>query len=568
MGTLYYGDNLPILREKIEKESVDLVYLDPPFNSAAAYNAFFPGKTGAAASQIKAFEDTWHWVNKDNASITELQTIIGDKRTPDAVKKLLQAYHDFLGGCDMLAYLTMMAPRLVELHRVLKPTGSLYLHCDPTASHYLKLLLDAVFGPVNFQNEIVWRRYKRPKGSQFTARKFGASTDCILFFTKSDKYEFYIDRIKADLSEEAIEQRYNLADDKGSYYSGPLLRSQSMGTRPNLVYEYKGYTPGPSGWRMTKEKLAELDANGDMFFTSNGVPRRKVRPQDEPGTLIDNLWIDIEAIGSQAKERLHYPTQKPLALMERIIEASSNAGDVVLDPFCGCGTTIDAAEELGRAWIGIDITQIAIATIKDRLVKRYKETKAIKFLHESDPAYKATGNEMVVRVFGEPATPEDAAALAKEDEYGFQWWVAYNLVGGQGPKKKGGDGGIDGKIIFFDDPQSASGEEILLQIKGGKVKADDVRALGFVIEREKAAMGVLISIEPPTEKMYADASKAGDYTHKLTGQKFPRLQLRTVKELMEGKGIARPSESAAKDGTFKAAPKAKAKDDQQHKMKL
>ena len=305
MNQLYYGDNLQVLREHIADESVDLIYLDPPFNSKRDYNLLFKSPKGVTSeAQIEAFEDTWHWNEQAEREFDELL-----HQPNTSVADMMRALRGFLGENDMMAYLTMMANRLLELHRVLKPTGSLYLHCDPTASHYLKIVLDGVFGKENFISEIVWRRYKRPKGSQFQARKFGVSTDNIFFYGKTDSYAFYLDRIKAGMTDEEVDKRYTHTDDNGLYYSGPLLRSAAMGARPNLVYEYKGFTPGPEGWRMTKEKLTELDEKGDMFWTSSGIPRRKVRAGEVPGVTIDNLWIDIEAIGAQADERLGYPTQ-------------------------------------------------------------------------------------------------------------------------------------------------------------------------------------------------------------------------------------------------------------------
>ena len=262
------------------------------------------------------------------------------------------------------------------------------------------------------------------------------------------------------------------------------------------------------------------------------------------------IWTDISPINSQAKERLGYPTQKPLALLERIINASSNPGDLVLDPFCGCGTTIDAAEKLGRKWIGIDITQLATSLIKNRLRDTY-------------------GDKIEIVTIGEPTTPNEASVLAEQDKYQFQWW-ALGLVGARPvEQKKGADHGIDGKILFRDDPQATKPEQIIIQVKGGKTGVKDVRDLRGVLDREKAAMGVLISLQPPTR---ADGSRGGERrvstTHKMNEQQYPRLQLRTVKELMEGKGIERPSNVAAVDETFKKAPKAKAKGQEQTGLEL
>ena len=546
-NTLYYGDNLDILREHIPAASVDLVYLDPPFNSNRSYNVLFKQESGKESeAQIQAFDDTWNWAGAA-ATYHELVTVTDGK-----VGEMIGALHSVLGENPMMAYLVMMAARLVELHRVLKPTGSLYLHCDPTASHYLKVILDTVFGAQNFRNEIIWHRYKRPKGSQFDARRFGASTDSILYYTKTDNYNFFADRIKTPLSDEELKNRYPLIDEKGPYSSGPLLRSASMGVRPNLVYEYNGFTPGPEGWRLTKDKLKAIDSQGDMFWTSNGVPRRKVRPQAEPGQQIDNLWVDIEAIGSQAAERLGYPTQKPVALLERIIAASSNPGDVVLDPFCGCGTSIAAAEKLGRAWIGIDITHLAIA------LQKYRLKAAFGLEDRKDYA-----------VVGEPTDQAGARQLATEDRYQFQWWAlsliqAQPLGGDAGSKqgKKGADKGIDGQIVFIDD-NSGKPKKVMIQVKSGGVNAATVRDLRGVVEREQAAIGVLITLEPATKPMQTEAAAAGFYTSPGWGKQYPRLQILTVEELLHGVKRLEMPPQAQTAVTFQQAPKEKSKSEAQ-----
>jgi site-specific DNA-methyltransferase (adenine-specific) len=515
MNRLLFGDNLKWLRDKnlFPDASVDLVYLDPPFNSNANYNVLFKETSGESSqAQFHAFTDTWEWTADVDATYSQFV----DTCPNASVVELVEALKKFLKTSPMMAYLAMMAPRLVELHRVLKLTGSLYLHCDPTASHYLRMLLDGIFRSENFRNEIIWRRYKRPKGSQFSARKFGTSTDYILFYTKSDAYKFYLDRIKTELSEEDITRRYNLSDEKGPYYSGPLLRSASMGSRPNLVYKYKGFMPGPEGWRMTKEKLAELDANGDMFFTSNGIPRRKVRAQDEPGTLIDNLWSDIEALGAQARERLGYPTQKPQALLERIIEVSSNKGDVVLDPFCGCGTTVHAAQKLGRPWIGIDVTYLAINLIKRRL-------------------RDAFGDEAQFEEMGQPTDFESAKRLAEMDKWQFQQWALSIIHArprheGEG---KGADRGVDGLLQFYESKDDR--KQILVQVKGGGVKRDDIATLMGDVNNQKFAAGVLLTLEPPTKPMIKEAVEAGRYKAKLYQKEFPKIQILTIEDLLTGK---------------------------------
>jgi hypothetical protein len=280
--------------------------------------------------------------------------------------------------------------------------------------------------------------------------------------------------------------------------------------------------------------------------------QRKRYLDELEGETVDTLWDDISPINSQAKERLGYPTQKPVALLERIVRASSSPGDLVLDPFCGCGTTIDAAEKLGRKWIGIDITQLKMTLIKKRL-------------HDT---YSASGHKIEIKTIGEPVTPADAAKLAEEDKYQFQWWALGLVDARPEEQKKGADHGIDGKILFRDDPRASKPEQIIIQVKGGKTGVKDVRDLRGVLDREKAAIGILISLQPPTSPMEAEAASTGFYTHKTNLQQYPRLQLRTVKELMDGKGIERPSTVAALDETFKKAPKSKKKQGHQKEFGL
>jgi site-specific DNA-methyltransferase (adenine-specific) len=594
MGTLYYGDNLDILRRYLKDESVDLVYLDPPFNSAQNYNAFFQEKDGsAAASQIHAFEDTWHWdieTKKAYDAVTE---------QPGRVSDVMQAFYQFLGGNDMMAYLTMMSSRLVELRRVLKPAGSLYLHCDPTASHYLKLLCDAILGKDNYRNEIIWQR----TSSHNDSKKWMDVHDVLLYYAKSDNCLWNPTFTEHD--PDYVKAFYRYEDKRGVYRLDHIIRSKTMGPRPNLSYEYKGYKPD-WGWRTVREKLEALDKDNRIQWSDSGRPYLKRYLAEQKGTPIKTVITDIPPVGAMAQERMHYPTQKPVALLERIIQASSNPGDVVLDPFCGCGTTIDAAEKLGRDWIGIDVTQLAISLIKNRLQDTYGSR--MKFIvggtsstsptsdsdgraalprgqsgvdgraalprRQADPQVSPTESiEMgsrtsTVRIIGEPTTPNEAATLAGDDKYQFQWW-ALGLVGARPvEQKKGADHGIDGKILFRDDPKAAKPEQIIIQVKGGKTGVKDVRDLRGVLDREQAAIGILISLQPPTGPMETEAASAGFYEHKTNRQKYPRLQLRTVKELMEGRGIERPSTVAATDETFKKAPESKKKHGEQKALEL
>ncbi len=587
MGTLYYGDNLEILRRYLKDETVDLVYLDPPFNSAQNYNAFFQEKDGsAAASQIHAFEDTWHW---DIETKREFEKVVDN--ASERVRKVMLAFYEFLGGNDMMAYLTMMSSRLVELRRVLKPTGSLYLHCDPTASHYLKLLCDAILGKENFRNEIIWQR----TSSHNDSKKWMDVHDVLLYYAKSDDCLWNPTFTEHD--PDYVKAFYRYEDKRGVYRLDHIIRSKTMGPRPNLSYEYKGYKPD-WGWRTVREKLEALDKDNRIQWSDSGRPYLKRYLAEQKGTPIKTVITDIPPVGAMAQERMHYPTQKPVALLERIIQASSNPGDVVLDPFCGCGTTIDAAEKLGRDWIGIDVTQLAISLIENRLQDTYG--RRMKFVSGTAPECarpraqrhetadsrqeiastgdkadlaaagdgRTPGDTSLVRIIGEPTTPNEAATLAEDDKYQFQWW-ALGLVGARPvEQKKGADHGIDGKILFRDDPKAAKPEQIIIQVKGGKTGVKDVRDLRGVLDREKAAIGILISLQPATGPMETEAASAGFYEHKTNRQKYPRLQLRTVKELMEGKGIERPSTVAATDETFKKAPESKKRQHEQKALEL
>jgi DNA modification methylase len=565
MGTLYYGDNLDILRRYLKDETVDLVYLDPPFNSAQNYNAFFHEKDGTeAASQIQAFEDTWSW-NQESQKVYE-ELIL----QPGKVSEVMQAFHTFLGTNDMMAYLAMMAPRLVELRRVLKSTGSLYLHCDPTASHYLKLLLDGVFGPDNFRNEITWKRSSSHGDTKQGMRRCGRIHDIILLYTKSEDYTW--NPVFTSYDHSYVESTYRFVDEEGRRYAEDNLTAARPGgdvsyewrvkrragsgqrwtadlddehLKPCEGWEYLGVRPYKGRfWAYSKENLVRMWTAGQIIHRGTGFPRFKRFLDEQPGVPLQDIWLDINPLSGSEKERLGYPTQKPVALLERIISSSSNPGGLVLDPFSGCGTTIDAAEKLGRQWIGIDITQLATSLIKNRLRDTY-------------------GDKIEIITVGEPVTPNEAATLAEQDKYQFQWW-ALGLVGARPvEQKKGADHGIDGKILFRDDPRAAKPEQIIIQVKGGKTGVKDVRDLRGVLDREQAAIGVLISLQPPTKEMVAEAVSTGFYVHKTNAQQYPKLQLRTVKELMDGKGIERPSNVAATDETFKKAPKAKDKGHEQ-----
>lgn len=524
---LYYGDNLDVLKRHLKDESVDLVYLDPPFSSNKSYNLLFAEKDGhKAAAQIQAFDDTWEW---DEAASRQYQDTVekGGK-----VSEALRSFHLFLGGSDMLAYLSMMAPRLVELHRVLKPTGSLYLHCDPTASHYLKLLLDAVFGPDRFRSEIVW---KRTTAHSNVYRSFGDITDTLLFYSRSPEYTW--NQLYRFQASEDVERAFPNVDADGRRWRSENMRNP--GIRPNLHYPFVAsngvtYQPHPNGWTVSLEKMQELDRRGRLHFPAkvNGRLRLKLYADESRGIKLQNLWDDIPPIGSQAAERLGYPTQKPLALLERIILASSNEGDTVLDPFCGCGTTVAAAQSLKRRWVGIDITHPAIALIKHRL-----ET--------------AFGTAAAYKVIGEPTTVEDARVLADSDQYQFQWW-ALGLVGARGVEKKGADKGIDGRLFWHEGDGKT--RQVVISVKAGTIHRSHVHELRGVMEREGAEIGVLLSFEEPTKPMREEAASSDFY--RSPWGKHARIQLLTVADLLDGRGIDYPR-TAGTNVTLKAARRAK-----------
>ena len=528
-NTLYFGDNLDIMRQYIKDETVDLVYLDPPFKSDQDYNVLFANKDGTkAGAQIKAFEDTWSW---DQEAAAEYQ------RTVEAggrVSQVMQAFRLFLGENDMLAYLTMMAPRLVELRRVLKPTGSIYLHCDPTASHYIKLLMDAVFGPEQFQNEIVWKR----TSARSDSHRYNHIHDVILFYSIGRGFTWNVQYMPYD--DAYINKFYrHIEKDTGRRYT--LSDLMAPGTRKGESGKpWRGIDPNARGnhWKYTVSTLDELDSIGRIYWPPKGrVPRFKRYLDEMDGLPLQSIWVDIPPVSAHAAERLGYPTQKPEALLERIIQASSNPGDVVLDPFCGCGTAIAVAQRLGRRWIGIDITHLAISLMKHRL-------------------HSAFGEKVAYEVIGEPITVEGAGVLAKEDPYQFQWWVL-GLVGARSvEKKKGADRGIDGRLYFHDDGVKGKTKQIIISVKSGHTTVSHIRDLRGVIEREKAEIGVLITLQEPTQPMRTESASAGFYDSQWG--RHPRIQILTVADLLNGKGIDYPPASLV-NVTFKKAPKAKTK---------
>jgi len=548
VNKLFYGDNLWVLRESVRDESVDLIYLDPPFNSQATYNILFQTPAGEASeAQAAAFHDTWHWTDQTETTFDALMA------GGTAVARILAALREFMGSSDMMAYLVNMAIRFNELWRVLKPTGNIFLHCDSTASHYLKILLDGVFGAENFRNEIIWRR----TGANNSANRFGPIHQNILFYGKSADSTF--NKTFGRYTKDYIRSYFTYEDDRGLYQAvsltGPGIRSGESGRA------WRGSNPTASGrhWQPASyvyakykeltgkelapfpllERLDKLDAAGLIHWgkKAGGQPRYKYYAADAPGVPHQDIWAcqpgtegcvldkpnecvdeDVRWLTANSRERLGYPTQKPLGLLRRIIMAGSNEGDLVLDPFCGCGTTIHAAHELHRKWIGIDITHYAVTIIEDRLKAQFAESD--------------------IGVEGRPITMDGARELARRDKYQFQWWANW-LLGVQNyrERKKGADSGIDGMIYFKNGPLGIG--RIIVSVKGGdSIAPDMVRALAGTVDREKANLGVLMTLAKPSRTMIAEAAACG-FVNTAQG-KYPKVQIVTVEELLEKKKINMP----------------------------
>ncbi len=505
------------------------MYLDPPFNSNANYNIIFKDESGRRSdAQLLAFEDSWHWGPSAEATYAFLtETARHQGRVPDTVSTIIGALRAGIGENQMMAYLVEMAVRLVELRRVLKPTGSLYLHCDPTASHYLKVVMDTIFGPGQFRNEVIWRR----TFAHGSSLRWGDTHDSLLFYTRSGDYKWR--RVDQRLTDAYVNSKYRFEDDRGRYRLVVLTGPGT--TRGPSGEPWRGYDPTTAGrhWavpRRTVEAIraagvevpddlhGQLEAlleHGYIRFPATrfgpGVPEFKLYLP--PGQPIQDMILDIPPLNSQARERLGYPTQKPEALLERIISASSDAGDVVLDPFCGCGTALVAAQKLDRKWIGIDVTYLSIAVMRARL--------------------KDTFGLADVEVIGQPTEVEGARQLAQSPEgrYQFQWW-ALGLIDAQpvgGVERKGADRGIDGRITFTGQDKKL--ESVLVSVKSGHVNSGQVRDLKGTVEREKAAMGIFVTLEEPTREMRLEATTAGMY--RVWERDYPKIQIVSIRELLE-----------------------------------
>jgi DNA modification methylase len=510
-NVLYYGDNLEILRKYLPDASVDLIYLDPPFNSNRDYNVIFRDESGNRSdAQLLAFEDTWHWGPSAESTYRYLtNTAHHEGRVPDKVSTIIAALRSGIGSNQMMAYLVEMAVRLVELHRVLKPTGSLYLHCDPTASHYLKLILDSIFGPMNFRNEITWKRFS----GKNDPKRYGRSHDVILFYSKSDRMTWNVQY--GPFEEDYVDENYRYVEPGTGrrYRRGDLTANKPGG---DVDYEWHGMRPYRGRhWAYSRENMEKMLAEGRIEFRKTGMPVYKRYLDEQPGVPLQDIWNDVR-LHAGSKERLGWATQKPLALLERIITASSNTGEVVLDPFCGCGTALIAAEKLGRRWIGIDITHLSISVMSARLRDSFG---------------------VDAHIIGLPTEVEGARMLAQQspaDRFEFQSWVL-TLIGARPSGdvlKKGADRGIDGRITFTIGPKGEMGQA-LVSVKSGKVNSAQVRDLKGTVEREKAEIGLFITLEEPTSEMQLEATTAGFYTSPIDGRDYPRIQILTIRELLE-----------------------------------
>jgi DNA modification methylase len=515
-NTLYYGDNLEVLRKYIKDETVDLCYIDPPFNSKRNYNQIYNNIGSEDRAQAQAFIDTWVWDENANEGFAEL--LANDKgRFSAQTVDLIKGLDAVLKKGSLLAYLVSMTLRITEIHRVLKPTGSFYLHCDPTASHYLKLIIDAIFVSQGgeYKNEIVWAR---TNAHNIASKYFARVQDTIFYYTKTNKYTW-----NAPFTDFSPQQLKRYFPDPAT---GRLVTGQDLTMTGNTQrnFTWRGTTPPPNrGWGFTKEQLEELWEQGLILTKQDGTPRldgRKVFLDEKKGKPLGSVWNDIERIGNTSSERLGYPTQKPERLLERIINVSTNIGDVVLDAYCGCGTTVAVAERLKRNWIGIDITYQSISLILRRLEGHY-------------------GKEILdnIKLNGIPQDMASAQALAlKQDDRlrkEFEKWAVLTYTNNRAiiNDKKGSDKGIDGTAYFLTG--KSDNAKIVFQVKSGNVGRGDVSKLNNDRTREGAELAVLLTLKPPTQPMRDEANAASVYKHKLMSRSYPRLQIVTIAEIVE-----------------------------------
>jgi DNA modification methylase len=519
---LFYGDNLTIMRN-LPDQCVDLIYLDPPFNSQRNYNLIYKQATGLPVpEQAIAFCDAWELDAEKDQLARELPAVLAAADLPGDVVAFWTAWIQALRGTQpkLLAYLVYMTYRLLEMRRILKADGSIYLHCDSTANHYIKVIMDGVFGHASFRNDITWKR----TGSHGDSRTWSRVSDHILFYTKGKKFTWNVPRAAHDPDYITTKYRHDDGDGRGRYR---LDNMTSPNPRPNMTYAWNGFPPPTMGWRYKTETMKKLHDEGRIHYPKNKAgnldytkrPQLKRYLAEITGQVMGDVWSDIAPINSQGKERLGYPTQKPLSLLERIIKTSSNEGDIVFDPFAGCGTAIYAAHLANRRWIGCDIAILSVAMVRDVLAKRHGLIDSLHY-----------------RISGVPVSEDGARQLFADDPHQFQHW-AVESVGGFCSMKRSNNRGVDGRL-WFDTKEGL--RSMVLEVKGGKLKPEFTRALTGVLARDKDAMlAGLICLELPTPGMLRDAADAGMIEYQ--GRHYPRLQLRTVAQLLDGRGFETPT---------------------------
>jgi DNA modification methylase len=516
---LYYGDNLEILREKVRDESVDLCYIDPPFNSKRNYNEIYNNRGVEDLALEQAFMDTWTWKGEIHGAIYHQIMSNHLSRFSNQTIELIHGLHAVLGEGSLLAYLISLTARIAEIHRVLKPTGTFFLHCDPTASHYLKVITDSIFLPEggDFLNEIIWKRVHTVKGNFGQGSKFfGPNTDTLLFYSKSAKYTF--NQVFGGYRQKYLDKFYRFTEPDGRRYRLISMIGPGGAAKGNPQYEFMGVT---KYWRYSRESMQELVDNGMIVQTNPGtVPQRKLYLDKGKGVAVQSLWDDIQALSPTSQERLGYPTQKPEALLDRIIDAVTNDGDVVLDAYCGCGTTVAVAQKRNRRWIGIDITYQAIATV----LRRFEDNFDPRVLEG-------------VILDGIPKDMASARALAnKRDDRvrkEFEKWAILTYTKNRGVirKIKGADGGIDG-FFYFWNGNNKDVAKMILQVKSGHVGRKDIAALRGDMEKEGAEAACLITLQPPSKPMKQDADNAGIYENRARGIECPKIRIVTVEDML------------------------------------
>ena len=517
---LFYGDNLEVLRRHIDSKSVDLCYIDPPFNSKRNYNQIYNNIGKEDQAQAQAFIDTWTWDDYANKGLEEIQTNYQGHFTAQSID-LISGLVKVLGKGSLLAYLVSMTLRIAEIYRVLKPTGSFYLHCDPSASHYLKIIIDAIFCAQggDFLSEISWKRTTAHNDAKQGRKQYGNIRDVILFYSKSTKWIWNWQYSEYD--QYYIEKTYRFVEEKtGRRYCLDNLTAAKAGG--DVSYEFHGTYPYKGRyWAYSRDKMEEFKQKGRLYFPKNGGAPRYIRYLDEmPGVPLQNSWEDIQPLTAGAKERLGYPTQKPESLLERIIKSSSNEGDVILDAYCGCGTSVAVSQRLNRQWIGIDITYQSISLILKRL---------------EDAFGKGVLENVVLN--GIPKDMQSAEALAhKKDDRTrkeFEKWAVLTYSNNRAVinQKKGADKGIDGIAYFRSEKDEP--EKIILQVKSGKASSRDIRDLQGTMTRENAVLGIFITLQKPTKDMSKEAKEAGIYRSKYMSDSVDKIRIVTIQEIIE-----------------------------------